>query len=62
LHIQPRFDDYREKRVLVVECKAGKAPVFVTDGSVERFFVRGGASTTELSGSQTQEFVKQRFV
>lgn len=62
LHIQPRFDDYREKRVLVVECKAGKAPVFVSDGSVERFFVRGGASTTELSGSQTQEFVKQRFV
>jgi hypothetical protein len=62
LNIQPRFDDYQDKKVLVVECKPGKAPVFVKEGSVERFFVRGGASTTELSGSQTQEFIKQRFV
>lgn len=62
LHIQPRFDDYQDKKVLVVECKPGKAPVFVKDGSIERFFVRGGASTTDLSGSQTQEFIKQRFV
>ena len=62
LYIQPRFDDYQEKKVLVVECKKGKTPVFVKDGNIERFFVRGGASTTELSGSQTQEFIKQRFV
>lgn len=62
LHIQPRFDDYQEKKVLVVECKAGRSPVFVKDGSVERFFVRGGASTQELSASQTQEYVRQRFV
>jgi hypothetical protein len=62
LNIQPRFDDYQDKKVLVVECKPGKAPVFVKDGSIERFFVRGGASTTDLSGSQTQEFIKQRFV
>jgi hypothetical protein len=62
LHIQPRFDDYQDKKVLVVECKPGKAPVFVKDGSIERFFVRGGASTTDLSGSQTQEFIQQRFV
>lgn len=61
LHIRPRFDDYREKRVLTVECKVGNAPVFVKDGVVERFFVRAGASTTELSASQMHEFVKQRF-
>jgi hypothetical protein len=61
LHIQSRFDDYRDKRVLVVECKSGKAPVFVKDGAVERFFVRAGASTQELSASQMNEFVRQRF-
>ncbi|WP_224983841.1 GmrSD restriction endonuclease domain-containing protein [Geomonas agri] len=62
LNIQSRFDDYEDKKVLIVECKKGKAPVFVKDGSIERFFVRGGASTAELSASQTQEFIKQRFV
>lgn len=61
LHIQSRFDDYRDKRVLVVECKSGKAPVFVKDGAVERFFVRAGASTQELSPSQMTGFVSQRF-
>ncbi|HPX61070.1 MAG TPA: DUF262 domain-containing protein [Deltaproteobacteria bacterium] len=62
LHIQPRFDDYHDKKVLVVECKPGKTAVFVKDGNEERFFVRGGASTIMLSGSETQEFIKQRFV
>jgi hypothetical protein len=62
LHIQPRFDDYQDKKVLVVECKPGKSPVFVKDGSEARFFVRGGASTMLLNGSEAQEFIKQRFV
>lgn len=62
LHVRPRFDEYQDKKVLVVECKPGKAPVFVKDGGAEKFFVRAGASTMELSGSQTHEYVKQRFV
>lgn len=62
LHVRPRFDEYQDKKVLVVECKPGKAPVFVKDCGVEKFFVRAGASTMELSGSQTHEYVKQRFV
>lgn len=61
LHIRPRFDEYQEKKVLVVECKKSKSPVFVKDGGVERFFVRAGASTAELSASQMHEYVKQRF-
>ena len=61
LHIRPRFDEYQEKKVLVVECKMSKSPVFVKDSGVERFFVRAGASTTELSASQMHEYIKQRF-
>jgi len=61
LHIRPRFDEYQEKKVLVVECKKSKTPVFVKDGGVEHFFVRAGASTVELSASQMHEYTKQRF-
>lgn len=55
LTLTERFDEYREKKVLAVECKAGKAPVFVKDGAVERFFLRAGASTQELGPSQMNE-------
>jgi predicted HTH transcriptional regulator len=61
LYISPRFDDYQDARVLVLECLPAKTPVFVKDGNIERFFVRTGAATSELSASQTQEFIKSRF-
>ncbi|MFA5631808.1 MAG: DUF262 domain-containing protein [Porticoccaceae bacterium] len=62
MYIHPRFDDYEGVRVLVVECSPGKSPVFVKDGNAEHFYIRTGASTSELSGSQTQEFINKRFV
>jgi hypothetical protein len=62
MHIQPRFDDHDGTRVLAVECNKSKAPVYVKDGNSEKFFVRTGASTTELSVSQVQEYIAQRFV
>ena len=61
MYIHPRFDDYQGVRVMVVDCRPGKSPVFVKDGQVERFYMRTGASSTELSASQTQSYVKQRF-
>jgi hypothetical protein len=61
LNIHPHFDDYGSSRALTISCKPAKAPVFVKDGATERFFVRYGPSTQELSGSQAQEFIKQRF-
>ena len=54
------FEDYDDTRVLVVRCPRSLAPVFVKDGAVERFFVRTGPSTTELTASQTQDFVRHR--
>ncbi|MDK1032572.1 MAG: ATP-binding protein [Planctomycetia bacterium] len=61
MYIHPRFDDYEDVRALVVECKKGKTAVFVKDGNAERFYIRTGTSTAELSGSQTQEYIKHRF-
>lgn len=57
----PRFDDFDHSRVLVVECLPSKSPVFVKDGQTERFYMRTGAATAELTGGQAQDFIKQRF-
>jgi hypothetical protein len=54
------FDDYNDQRVMVVECAPAKAPVFLQDGNVERFYIRTGAATTELKASETQEYLGQR--
>lgn len=59
--IHVRFEDYNSHRVMVVECSKAKTPVFVKDGTIERFYIRTGPSTTELSASQTQDYIKQRY-
>lgn len=61
ISIQQRFDDYNGVRVLVVECSSSPNAVYVKDGPVEKFFVRYGPSTMELTGSAAQEYIKQRF-
>lgn len=61
LYIHPRFEDYDNERVLVVDCKRSPTPVYVKDGNMEHFFIRTGAATTELTGNQMQQFIKQRF-
>jgi predicted HTH transcriptional regulator len=59
--VHPRFEDYDSCRIMVIECYKSKSPVFVKDSNLERFYVRTGPSTTELSASQTQEYIKQRY-
>jgi hypothetical protein len=59
--IHARFEDYDSCRVMVIECSKAKSPAFVKDGNIERFYIRTGPSTTELSASQTQEYIKQRY-
>ena len=61
MYIHPRFEDRNEERVLVVECWPSNSPVYVKDGGSDRFYTRTGAATSELSASQTQQFVAQRF-
>ncbi len=59
--IHSHFEDHKNYRVMVVNCRKSSKPVFVKDGDMERFFIRTGPSTTELSPSQTQEYIRQRF-
>lgn len=59
IHIH--FDDHDDCRVMVVKCNKVPTPVFVKDADIERFYIRTGPSTTELNGSQTHEYIKQRF-
>ena len=61
MYLHPRFEDYEDTRVMAVECLPSKAPVYVKDGNTERFYIRTGASTTELVPSQMTEYIKQRF-
>ncbi len=60
-NIHFHFEDYEDSRVMVVGCKMSPTPIFTKDGDVERFYIRTGPSTTELSASQTQEYIKYRF-
>lgn len=59
--LQVHFDDHDDCRVMVVKCRRASTPVFLKDGEMERFYIRTGPATTELSASQTQEYIKQRF-
>jgi hypothetical protein len=61
MYIHSRFEDHDGTRVMVVDCAPSKNPVFVKDGSIERFYVRTGAATSDLTHSQAQDFIKQRF-
>ena len=61
-NIHLHFEDYQDGRVLVVETYKISTPVFVLDTEKkECFYIRTGPSTTELTPSQTQEYIKQRF-
>lgn len=59
--IHAHFDDYDDYRIMIVVCDKSPIPVFLKDNNIERFCIRTGPSTTELSISQTQQYIKQRF-
>jgi predicted HTH transcriptional regulator len=61
LYVHPHFTDFEDKRVLVIDVKPAGSPAFMKDGDSQRFFVRAGASTAELTGLQMQQFIGQRF-
>jgi hypothetical protein len=60
-YVHPHFEDQNGARVLAIRCEKGPKAAFVKDGSLQRFFVRGGNATTELSGSSVTDYAKQRF-
>lgn len=60
-YVHPHFEEQDGTRILSVRCEKGPKPAFVKDGATQRFFVRGGNATTELSGGSVVEYVKSRF-
>jgi predicted HTH transcriptional regulator len=60
-YVHPHFEDSDGGRVLVIRCEKGPKPAFVKDGQIERFYVRGGNATAELSGNSVMDYVKARF-
>lgn len=61
MYIHPHFEDLDGHRVLRVDCWQARSPVFVKEGSDDRFFVRTGAATSELTMSEAQDYIAQRF-
>ena len=61
LNIKPGFHDYKGERVLLVDCKPSKVPVYLKKGNDEEFYIRAGGSSARLTPSQMTEYIKQRF-
>ena len=59
--IHTSFDDFEESHVLVVNCQRSPTEVYVRDNNVQRFYVRTGPATTELTGRDMVEYINQRF-
>jgi very-short-patch-repair endonuclease len=60
-HIRVRFEGYEDARIMAIACSRARLPVFLKDGGGEKFFMRSGTSTRELSGIQQFEYIKSRF-
>ena len=55
------FEEYGEERIFIIAAKKSNRPIFVKDGDRERFYVRTGPATLELSASETQEYIREHF-
>jgi hypothetical protein len=60
-HIRVRFEEYEAARIMAITCSRARLPVFLKDGSNEKFFIRSGTTTRELTGIQQLEYIKSRF-
>ena len=56
-----KFDDFEGERVFLVECLPAREPIYVKDGDQKRFYVRTGASTSELNIDDAQKYISKRF-
>jgi hypothetical protein len=60
-NLHTHFEDHNGCRIIMVQCMKSPVPVYLKEGDTEHFFIRTGPSTTELSASQIQAYIKQRF-
>lgn len=55
------FDDYEGKRVMVVRCERSPEPIYLKDGNTERFYVRTGPATEEMSVEEAVAYINRHF-
>jgi hypothetical protein len=55
------IEKYKGKEVLYLDCRPGLVPAYVKHNNQEKFYIRTGPSTTELSVSEIHEYIQQRF-
>lgn len=60
-YIHPHFENLEDVRVLIVKTDKSFTPVYLKDNNTEKFYIRTGPSTTELTASQIQSYIKNRF-
>jgi hypothetical protein len=60
--IHPDFEDLDGHRIFKLRCDPGHRAIFVQEGKEQRFYVRSGPATSELQGTQQQNYIKSRFV
>ena len=61
MYVHPRFEELANQRVMAIDCWPARSPAYLKDNGAERFFIRAGASTAELTLSQVQAFARERF-
>lgn len=57
-----RFEKISGQELAVLEIKGAHRPVFLKINDKEEFFLRAGNSTRSLSMSETEEYIRTRFV
>ncbi|MFW6233644.1 MAG: helix-turn-helix domain-containing protein, partial [Nanoarchaeota archaeon] len=58
-----QFDiiNINKKDVLVIRCAKSKKPVFLNEEEKEKFYIRVGPGSIELSGSSLIDYIKKKF-
>ena len=60
-YLHANFVDHEGERVLSVRCDRARSAVYVIFENEERFYIRTGPSTTQLSTKKAVEYIGQRF-
>lgn len=60
-YIRMSFEDYEGARVMRVGCEPSSQPVYVKEGNSEKFYIRTGPATIDLSISEANAYISDRF-
>jgi hypothetical protein len=60
-YVHAHFEEKDGQKIMAIRCEKGPKAAYLKDGPLQRFFVRGGNATAELSGPSITEYVVKRF-